>query len=78
MVFSLSYIFIVAGQAFGGMMTVIGFGGLIAASFHRALGTPLPLPTIHSAFERRVYVYVGLAGFVVWSGSMLCSFLVTP
>ena len=76
--FSLSYIFIVAGLAFGGMMSVIGFGGLIFASFHRALGTPLPLPTIHSAHERHIYVYVGVAGLLLWMASMLCSFLITP
>ncbi len=76
--FSLSFILIIAGLAFGGATTLIGFGGLLGASFHRALGTPLPLPTIHNAFERRVYIAVGTAGFLVWISAFLYSLKVAP
>jgi hypothetical protein len=67
-----------AGLAFGGATTVIGFGGLLGTSFHRALGTPLPLPTIHSPFERRLYVYVGIAGLVIWVSAFLYSLKIAP
>jgi hypothetical protein len=67
-----------AGLAFGGAMTLIGFGGLLMASFHRAMGSPLPLPTLHNAFERRLYVMVGVAGFLVWGCAFFCSLKVTP
>lgn len=77
-VFSLTFVLVMAGFGFGGAMAIIGFGGLLATSFHRALGTPLPLPTIHSSFERWLYVYVGLAGFVVWAGVFLYSLKVAP
>jgi hypothetical protein len=77
-VFSLSYVLIMAGLAFGGAVTLVGFGGLLFASFHRALGAPLPLPTLHNAFERRLYVTVGVAGFVVWGSAFVCSLKVTP
>jgi len=77
-VFSLSFVLIMAGLAFGGATTLIGFGGLLGTSFHRALGTPLPLPTLHSPFERRLYVCVGIAGFVVWVSSFLYSLKIAP
>jgi len=67
-----------AGLAFGGTVTLVGFGGLLVASFHRSLGSPLPLPTIHNAFERNVYVLVGLAGMAMWGTAMWCSFNFTP
>jgi len=67
-----------AGLAFGGTTAVIGFGGLLGTSFHRALGTPLPLPTIHNRFERRLYVCVGLAGLVVWVSALLYSLKIAP
>jgi len=67
-----------AGLAFGGATTLIGFGGLLGTSFHRALGAPLPLPTLHSAFERRLYVYVGIAGLVVWVSAFLYSLKIAP
>ena len=76
--FSLSFVLILAGLSFGGGMAVIGFGGLLVTSFHRALGTPLPLPTIHNAQERRLYLYVGLAGFVVWGSTFLVSLKIAP
>ncbi|MDR3747540.1 MAG: hypothetical protein P4M04_05220 [Acidobacteriota bacterium] len=76
--FSLSFVLILAGLSFGGGMAVIGFGGLLVASFHRALGTPLPLPTLHNARERRLYIYVGLAGFVVWGSTFLLSLKIAP
>jgi len=77
-VFSLSFVLVIAGLAFGGATTVIGFGGLLGTSFHRALGTPLPLPTLHSPFERRLYLCVGLAGFLVWISAFLCSLRIAP
>ena len=76
--FSLSFVLVVAGLSFGGAMAVIGFGGLLTASFHRALGAPLPLPTIRTPQERRLYIYVGLAGFVVWGSTFLVSLKIAP
>ncbi len=72
-VFSLSYVLIMAGLAFGGAVTLVGFGGLLFAWFHRALGSPLPLPTLHNASERQLYVMVGVAGFLVWGSAFVCS-----
>jgi hypothetical protein len=77
-VFSLSYVLIMAGLAFGGAVTLVGFGGLLFTWFHHALGSPLPLPTLHNTFERRLYILVGLAGVVVWGSSFVCSLNVTP
>jgi hypothetical protein len=77
-VFSLSYVLIMAGLAFGGAVTLVGFGGLLFASFHRALGAPLPLPTLHNASERRLYLLVGAAGFIVWGSAFVCSLNVAP
>ena len=77
-VFSLAFVVVIAGLAFGGAMALIGFGGLLGTSFHRALGTPLPLPTIHSAFERGLYICVGIAGFVVWGSAFLYSLRIAP
>ena len=76
--FSLTFVLVIAGLAFGGAMTLVGFGGLLGTSFHRALGAPLPLPTIHNHFERRLYVYVGIAGFVVWASAFLYSLKIAP
>ena len=75
--FSLGYILIMAGLAFGGAVTVVGFGGLLVTWFHRSLGSPLPLPTLHNAFERRLYVMVGLAGVVLWVSAFVCSLTFT-
>jgi hypothetical protein len=77
-VFNLTFVLVIAGLAFGGAMAVIGFGGLLGTSFHRALGTPLPLPTLRSPFEKRLYIYVGIAGFVVWAVTFLYSLKVAP
>ena len=77
-VFSFSYVLIMAGLAFGGAMTLFGFGGLLVTSFHRAMGSPLPLPTLHNASERRLYLLVGAAGFVVWGSAFICSLNITP
>ncbi len=77
-VFSLGYVLIMAGLAFGGAVTLVGFGGLLVTSFHRSLGSPLPLPTLHNAFERKVYVIVGLAGVALWGGALWCSLNFTP
>ena len=71
--FSLTFIFIIAGLTFGGATTVIGFGGFLTAWFHRSMGSPLPLPTLHNAFERRLYLGVGLAGLLVWAGAFFAS-----
>jgi hypothetical protein len=77
-VFSLTFILIVAGLTFGGATAVIGFGGFLTAWFHRSLGSPLPLPTLHSAAEKRLYLSVGLAGFLVWGSAFLASLSVKP
>ena len=77
-VFSLGYILIMAGLAFGGAVTVVGFGGLLVTSFHRSLGSPLPLPTLHNAFERRLYVLVGVSGLALWGGAFWLSLTFTP
>lgn len=71
------YVFILAGLAFGGGMAVIGFGGFLVAWFHRMLGSPLPLPTLHNSHEARVYIGVGLVGFAIWAGTFLVSLRVT-
>jgi hypothetical protein len=77
-VFSLGYVLIMAGLAFGGAVTVVGFGGLLVTWFHRSLGSPLPLPTLHNASEKRLYVAVGLAGFILWGGAFWCSLNFVP
>lgn len=71
--FSLGYVVIMAGLAFGGAVTLVGFGGLLVTSFHRSLGSPLPLPTLHNAFERNLYVAVGTAGLLLWGSALWCS-----
>lgn len=77
-VFSLGYVLIMAGLAFGGAVAIVGFGGLLLTWFHRKLGSPLPLPTLHNAFERKLYVAVGVAGVVVWGSAFVCSLNFTP
>jgi hypothetical protein len=77
-VFSLTFVVVIAGLAFGGATALVGFGGLLGTSFHRALGTPLPLPTIHTRHEQRLYVCVGLVGFLVWAVTFLYSLKVAP
>ncbi|MGA7460801.1 MAG: hypothetical protein WBW69_11290 [Candidatus Korobacteraceae bacterium] len=67
-----------AGLAFGGAVTVVGFGGLLVTSFHRRLGSPLPIPTLHNAFERRLYVLVGLSGLALWGSAFWWSLTFTP
>lgn len=64
--FSLSFILIVAGLMFGGATALIGFVGLLGAWFHRSLGAPLPLPTLSRAADRRITLWVGIAGFLLW------------
>lgn len=65
--FSLSFILIVAGLMFGGATALIGFVGLLGAWFHRSLGAPLPLPTLSRAADRRITLWVGIAGFLLWA-----------
>ena len=76
--FSLGYVLIMAGLAFGGAVTLVGFGGLLVTSFHRSLGSPLPIPTLHSSSERKLYVLVGVAGFVLWGSAFWCSLNFRP
>ena len=76
--FDLTFVLIVAGLTFGGFMAVIGFGGFLTAWFHHSIGAPLPLPTLHNAHEKRLYLSVALAGFVLWSVVLLISFRVAP
>jgi hypothetical protein len=77
-VFSLGYVLIMAGLAFGGAVALVGFGGLLFAWFHRSLGSPLPLPTLHNASEARLYVAVGTAGVLLWAGAFVCSLRFAP
>ena len=67
-----------AGLAFGGTVTLVGFGGLLFASFHRSLGSPLPLPTLHNSFERNLYLSVGIVGVAMWAGAFWFSLTFTP
>lgn len=76
--FDLSFILVVAGLAFGGIMALIGFGGFLTAWFHRSMGAPLPLPTLHNVHERNLYLGVAAAGFVVWGVAMLFSLHIAP
>jgi hypothetical protein len=71
--FSLSFILIVAGLMFGGATALIGFVGLLGAWFHRSLGAPLPLPTLRRAADRRITLWVGVAGFLIWGSVFLIS-----
>lgn len=77
-VFNLSFVLIVAGLAFGGVMTLVGFGGLLTAWFHKSMGTPFPLPTLRNRHEAHVYLGVGTAGFVLWGIVLLISLRVAP
>lgn len=77
-VFSLSFILIVAGLAFGGLTALVGFGGFLTAWFHRSLGTPLPLPTLHNDREKHLYLGVAAAGVVVWGVALLVSLRLAP
>ena len=72
-VFSLSFVLIIAGLMFGAATALIGFLGLLGAWFHRSLGAPFPLPTLRHRAERRLTMWVGLAGFVLWA----CTFLIS-
>jgi hypothetical protein len=71
--FSLSFILIVAGLMFGGATALIGFVGLLGAWFHRSLGSPLPLPTLSRAADRRITLWVGVAGFLLWAAVFVIS-----
>ena len=71
--FSLSFVLIVAGLMFGGATALIGFVGLLGAWFHRSLGAPLPLPTLRRAADRRITMWVGVAGFLLWGSVFLIS-----
>jgi hypothetical protein len=71
--FSLSFVLIVAGLMFGGAAALIGFLGLLGAWFHRSLGSPLPLPTLQRAADRRITLWVGVAGFLLWGSVFLIS-----
>lgn len=67
-----------AGLAFGGAVTLVGFGGLLVSWFHGSLGAPLPLPVLHNAFEKRLYVGVGIFGVILWASAFVCSLNFTP
>ena len=74
---SVSYVLIVAGLLFGAATALIGFVGLLGAWFHRSLGGPLPLPTLRRASDRRLTMWVGLGGFLLWASIFLISLQVT-
>jgi hypothetical protein len=71
--FDLSFVLIIAGLMFGAATALIGFLGLLGAWFHRSLGAPLPLPTLRRHSERRLTMWVGLAGFLLWGSVFLIS-----
>jgi len=71
--FSLSFVLIVAGLMFGGATALIGFVGLLGAWFHRSIGCPLPLPTLRREADRRLTLWVGIAGFLLWGSVFLIS-----
>jgi hypothetical protein len=75
--FSLSFILIVAGLMFGAAVALIGFVGLLGAWFHRSLGAPFPLPTLRRAADRRITMWVGVAGLVLWGSVFLISLRMT-
>jgi hypothetical protein len=75
--FSLSFILIVAGLMFGAAVALIGFVGLLGAWFHRSLGAPFPLPTLQRAADRRITMWVGVAGLVLWGSVFLISLRMT-
>lgn len=75
--FSLSFILILAGLMFGAAAALIGFVGLLGAWFHRSLGAPLPLPTLERATDRRITMWVGVAGLVLWGSVFLISLRMT-
>ena len=75
--FSLTFILIVAGLLFGAATALIGFVGLLGAWFHRSIGAPLPLPTLRHAWERRLTMWVALAGFLLWASVFLISLRVS-
>jgi len=75
--FNLSIVLIVAGLMFGGATALIGFVGLLGAWFHRSLGAPLPLPSLRRPAERRITMWVGIAGFVLWGSVFLISLRMT-
>ncbi len=76
--FDLSFVLVVAGLAFGGLTALIGFGGFLTAWFHRSMGAPLPLPTLHNARERNWYLGVAAAGVMVWGVALLVSLRIAP
>ncbi len=71
--FSLSFVLILAGLLFGAATALIAFVGLLGAWFHRSLGAPLPLPTLSRASDRRITLWVGIGGFLLWAGVFLIS-----
>jgi hypothetical protein len=75
--FSLSFVLIVAGLMFGVATALIGFVGLLGAWFHRSIGAPLPLRTLRRAADRRITMWVGIAGFLLWGSVFLISLRVT-
>jgi hypothetical protein len=75
--FSLSFVLILAGLMFGAATALIGFVGLLGAWFHRSLGAPLPLPAFHRASDRRLILWVGIAGFLLWATVSLISLRIT-
>jgi hypothetical protein len=64
-------LFILAGLLFGAATALIGFVGLLGAWFHRSLGSPLPLPDLHRASDRRLALCVGIGGFLLWASVFL-------
>ena len=74
---NLSFVLIIAGLMFGAATALIGFVGLLGAWFHRSLGAPLPLPTLRRASDRRITMWVGVGGFLLWATVSLISLRIT-
>jgi hypothetical protein len=72
-----SFVMIIAGLLFGGATALIGFVGLLGAWFHRSIGGTLPLPTLRRAADRRITLWVGIGGFLLWAGVFLISLRAT-
>ena len=75
--FSLTFVLILAGLLFGAGTALISFVGLLGAWFHRSLGAPLPLPTLRRASDRRLTLWVGIAGLLLWASVFLISLRIT-
>ena len=59
---SITFVLIIAGLLFGGATALIGFVGL---------------PTLSRPADRRITLWVGIGGFLLWAGVFLLSLRIT-